>query len=547
MKRLFTLIIAVVLLVALLSACGQQNTPSGQATPSATAGGATVAPGGETATPGTQPVATTKKDIVITTYTDVKNLNPFQIEGRQAQRINFQIFERLIDQGAEPGTYVGVLAESWEFDSDNMGITLHLRKGVKFHNGQEMTAEDVQYSLQYAGTQPVASGGFDWIQFDKVEIIDQYTVHIPFSYECSLTLSALAANNLDIVCKSVFEQYGTEVGMHPIGTGSFKLANASDWVLDSSIKLTRNDDYWGAKPQLETATFKIINQNSQAMIELETGGADLVCDVPALNYDEIESSTDYKLIRSTPVVGDYIHFLCSKPPFDDVRVRQAVAYAINQADIRKGVYLDKADILFSAITPAIWGYSNAFEGDKWPYEYNKSDIEKAKQLLTEAGYPDGLTVDFVIDDNSDRIAVAEIVKNQLEAVGIHANLSSMDYASWMTQLMSGKINLFLNGVNAQTGEPDRAMYLRWDSACIANGTNMTQFSNKEYDDLLAKARATYDDKEKLECYAEAQRIWVEQVPSIPYLTRNHIYASVKNLQGLRGYGEAFLLAGVYFD
>ena len=108
-----------------------------------------------------------------------------------------------------------------------------------------------------------------------------------------------------------------------------------------------------------------------------------------------------------------------------MRVRQAVAYAINQADIRRAVYLDQADILFSAITPAIFGYIDEFEGDNWPYEYDNANIEKAKELLAEAGYPDGFTVDFLIDDNSDRVAVAEVVKNQLEAVGIHTNLSSM--------------------------------------------------------------------------------------------------------------------------
>ena len=533
MKKIIGILLTVALLLSTMMGCGSPDAASDGTGENDPAGGSAS--------------GTTKTDLVVTTYTDPKNLNPFQIEGRQAQRINFQIFERLVNQGEEPGTYEGMLAESWEFDEDGLGITMNLRQGVKFHNGQEMTAEDVQFSMEYAGTQASASGGFDWIMFDSVEIIDDYTVHIPFSYECSLTLSALAANNLNIVCKDVFEEYGSEVGLHPVGTGPFMLADSADWVLDSSLKLTRFDDYWGNAPKLETINFKFITESSQAMIELETGNADLVLDVPALSYESIESSSDFKLLKFDSVVGDYIHFNCSKPPFDDVRVRQAVAYAINQADIRRAVYLDQADILFSAITPAIFGYIDEFEGDNWPYGYDNANIEKAKELLAEAGYPDGFTVDFLIDDNSDRVAVAEVVKNQLEAVGIHTNLSSMDYASWYQKLVAGEVDIFLNGINAQTGEPDRCMYLRWHSNCIEPGTNMTKYSNPEFDELLTRARTTYDDQEKLECYAEAQRLWVEELPSIPYIVRNHIYASKSNLQGLRAYGEACFLFDVYFE
>lgn len=427
MKKFLTLLLALLMITTVLAGCGG----TGGTQPDA--GGESKAPGESkpqtTADAGAMteaPEATTKTDLIVTSYSDPKNLNPFQMEGRQAQRVNFQIFERLIDQGAEAGTFDGMIAESWEFDEDGLGITLKIREGVKFHNGDDLTLEDVRYSLEYAGTQPSSTSGFDWIKFTEAEIIeDSHSIYIPFGYECSLTLSALASNNIYIINKAVFEEYGDEVGQHPVGTGSFRIASPGDWVLDSSLKLTRFDEYWGTKPILETINFKFITENSQAMIELETGSADLVLDVPALSYAAMESNPEFQLIYANPVVGDYVHFNCSRAPFDDVRVRQAVAYAMNQADIRKAVYLDQADILFSAVTPVIFGYSDQFEGDKWPYEYDNANIEKVKELLTEAGYLNGLDVEFVIDDSSDRIAVAEVIKNQLEAAGIRTNLSGL--------------------------------------------------------------------------------------------------------------------------
>jgi peptide/nickel transport system substrate-binding protein len=452
------------------------------------------------------------------------------------------IFQRLVDRNETDDGYVGVLAESWE-NSDE-GITFKIRQSVKFHDGQDLKASDVVFSLKKGSSYAGVNFGWAWINFNKVEALDEYTVYVPYHYPCGLTLAAFAANNMYILSEETWNKYREEISLHPNGTGPFKL---SDWVQGDHCTLERFNDYWGDPAKLETINFRFIAENSQAIIELETGGVDVVMDVIPLEVPNIEASVNMEIQYGKPIVLDMVHMNNTNEYFKDVRIRQAVAYAINLEDILNGAYRGWGQNAYSFVTPSIVGYSNQFEPPNYPYG-TTSNVEKAKELLTAAGYPNGFSIEITIDDDSNRIAVAEILRYNLEKVGIKATIVSSDYATFSEKIYSGKAVIYLNGVNANSMEPDSAFYQRWHSSNIKDGgSNYTRFNNAEFDKLLDEARKIPELLHRKETYAKAQAILIEQVPSVPYYVRQAAAAKVPNLKGIRSYAGENWLSRCYFE
>ena len=499
--------------------------------------------GGESSGSGEEGGGSGKTNLVAASYSDPRTMNPWSSDARNLTRIALNVFQRLVDRDETGDGYVGVLAESWEEDEN--GITFKIRQGVKFHDGQDLTAEDVVFSLQEGSTYAGVNFGWDWIDFDNVEAVDEYTVYVPYLYPCYLTLAEFAANNMYIMCKETWDQYGDEVSLHPNGTGPFKM---TDWVQGDHLTLSRFEDYWGEAPALEEIMFRFIAENSQAMIELETGGVDVVLDVLPLEVENIEFSDKMEMYYGKNIVIDLLHMNCEYEMFQDKRVRQAVAYALNFQGIIDGNYRGWGDIPYSHITPDVACYSDQFEGENFPYGTG-ANVEKAKELLAEAGYPNGFDIEIVIDDDSNRIAVAEIVRNNLEAVGINATISSSDYATFSEKIYSGEAKMYLNGVNANSMEPDSALYQRWHSSNIkdSGGSNYTRFKNEEFDSLLDEARRIEKLEDRAEPYKKAQAILMDEVPSIGYFIRQAAAAKNPSLQGLRSYAGETWLQDCYFE
>lgn len=499
--------------------------------------------GPERAEPAARGKGEVKTTLTAASYSDPRTLNPWSSDARNLTRVALNVFQRLVDRNETDDGYVGVLAESWDETDD--GITFHIRKGVKFHEGQELTAADVAFSLQKGSTYAGVNFGWDWIDFDNIEVKDDYTVYVPYKYPCYLTLAEFAANNMYIMCKETWDKYGEEVSLHPNGTGPFMLA---DWVQGDHLTLKRFDGYWGTAPKLEEINYRFIAENSQAMIELETGGVDVVLDVLPLEVKNIEASEKMEMYYGKNIVIDFLHMNCQYEVFQDPKVRQAVAYATDFEDIINGNYQGWGETPYSFITPSVAGYSSQFEGEHFPYGL-KANVEKAKELLAEAGYPDGFDIEIIIDDDSNRIAVAEILRNNLEAVGIRAKISSSDYATFSEKIYSGEAKLYLNGVNANSMEPDSALYQRWHSSNIkdSGGSNYTRFSNEDFDRYLDEARGIPKLEDRYDNYAKAQAILMENVPSIGYFVRQAAAAKSPSLKGLRSYAGETWLADCYFE
>lgn len=488
---------------------------------------------------------TSKTTLVVSSYADPRTLNPYANDARSGMRVYFQVYERLINRDPnKPGEYVGVLAESWQVANDGRSITFKIRKGVKFHNGAELKASDVVFSLKTMGLFPNTSAGEDYIDYKGARATDEYTVVVPLAYKCSLALVALANTNHIIVNEKWWTAAGDKVATTANGTGKMMIRDG-EYRLNSQVTFTRFDGYWGTPAALEKIIMRFIPESSQAAIELETGAIDVVQDVNAVDYKRIDGSATMKLLQFPSNVNDFLNFLATDKLFSDVRVRRAVAYAMNAEDYFKAVYLGWGRVAYGAITPDIAFYTNEFEGSKWPY---KQDVEKAKALLKEAGYPNGITFDLWVDQDGNRQKVAEILKNQLSKAGIVMNIRNTDSSSRDQKLAEGTAPAFLNGINANTMEPDRALYVRWHkSQAVRNGTNHTRWVHDEFSKAIDDARQTFDSTEKARLYKRAQQIFVDQVPSIPYYVRMQVLGANKKLQGVVPYGEAYNFFDAYFE
>jgi len=498
-----------------------------------------------TAAPAPKAHATSKTTMVVSSFADPRTLNPYANDSRTGMRVYFQVYERLINRDpVKPGEYVGGLAESWRVANDGRSITFKLRKDVKFHNGAELKASDVVFSLKTMAGYPTAVAGEEYINYKGATATDDYTVVVPLAYKCSLALVALANTNHIIVSEKWWTAAGDKVATTANGTGKVMIKDG-DYKLNSQVTFTRFDGYWGTPAALEKIVMRFIPENTQAAIELETGAIDLVQDVSAVDYKRIDTSATMKLLQFPSNVNDFLNFLTTDKLFSDVRVRRAVAYAMNADDYFKAVYLGWGRIAYGPITPDVAFYTNEFEGAKWPYKY---DVEKSKALLKEAGYPNGVTFDLWVDQDGNRQKVAEILKNQLAKAGMVMNIKNTESTARDQMLAEGTAQAFLNGINANTMEPDRALYVRFHkSLAVKSGTNHDRWSNDAFSKAIDDARLTFDNAEKARLYKTAQQIWVDQVPSIPYYVRMQAVGANKKLQGVAPYGEAYNLFDAYFE
>ncbi|MCQ5130595.1 ABC transporter substrate-binding protein [Butyricicoccus faecihominis] len=484
-----------------------------------------------------------KDTLTVATSQDPKDLHPYKRVSSQILRINNQIFEPLVKLGEENNTYEPGLATEWEYVDDGMAMQFTLRQDVKFHNGETMTAEDVVYSFKSMSKETASSGGIDWLDWDGVKALDEKTIYMPFTYANSIALGYLSTTNMYIVNQKAMEELGDDFGAKPVGTGAYMI---DEWVQGDYIKLKAFDDYWGGAPKIKTLMFRIIPESSQAMIELETGGVNLTLDISGKDIERVEASDSLKMIRGKSVTNDFLCFNTAKEPFSNKTLRQAVAYALDKDAILQAVFQGQGQVAYGPLTTDTWAFDESLKTNP-PYSH---DLNKAKELMAQAGYPDGgLTIELYIDDKAARVSAAEVIKNQLAQIGITANIHSFDYATWFNILYEGvEDDIYLNGINASTGEPDKCFYQYMHKNFAKPGEpNTMRYGNDEFSKLLDDARTSTDDAFKEECYIKAQQIFMDDVPGIAYYQRNQECAAQSNLQGVRLIGESFDLTGCYFE
>ncbi len=384
----------------------------------------------------------------------------------------------------------------------------HLRKGVKFHNGEILTAEDVKFTLDRMQEQPTVS--FLIGEIEKVEVIDENTVKVITKRGFGPLLKHLSHPGAAILNKKAVLEAGDAYGQHPIGTGPYKFV---DWQSGDRITLKAFEDYYEGKAKIENIVIRSIPEGTNRTIALETGEVDIVYDVEPVDIDKIKENKKLNFLMEASLGNSYLGINTTKAPFNDVRVRQAMAYAINVKDIIEVAYKNTAVPANSPIGPKIPGYNK----DAKMYEFNR---EKAKNLLAEAGYPNGFKTSIWVNDNIIRKDIATILQDQFKAIGIEASIETLEWGAYIDRTARGEHDMFILGWVTVTGDGDYGLYPLFHTSAHGRPGNRAFYSNPKVDELLDIARTSIDQNEREEAYKEVQKIVQEEVPVITMVYTN---------------------------
>ena len=454
-----------------------------------------------------------KDTLVVAQGADPTSLDPYGTTDSPAIRVAHCVFETLVTRDDE-GNIAPMLAESWDIEDDCTYI-FHLRKGVKFHNGEELKASDVAFSFSKIAESPHASSIRATIDFENSKALDDYTFEMKLTEPFGPILNHLSHAVMAIVNEKAYTEAGDQVNEKPCGTGPYKFVA---WYPADRIEMVAFDDYWGEKAAITNLTWRTIPEIASRSIEVEAGTVDVAIDIQAselARLEKVEKVTTFKEERSS------INFICLNnliAPFDNVKVRQAINMAIDVDAICNVVYQGTGAVAQAPMSKSVWAYNDNLP----PHERN---VEKAKELLAEAGYPDGFTCTMTCDQNQQRLDTAEMVQMQLAEIGITMKIASMERGTFIDNVISGNLEMFGLGWTADTGDPDYALFASFHSSMHGEGGNMSFYTNPEVDRLLDLGRSSTKD-----AYYKVQEIVWNEVPCVFLQCPEDLYAYNSNLK-----------------
>lgn len=444
---------------------------------------------------------------------------------QQEINVSEQITEKLIEFTPNANEFEARLATEWK-QIDPTTLQLKLRQGVKFTNGEDFDAESAKFSIEvlvnaraYASfASPIAGA----------EVVDKHTLNIKTKSPTLLHMPALAMGSFQYPAKYFKEVGEEEFGRKPIGTGPYKLVS---WVKDSALTLEANEAYWAGPPAIKTVVFRNIPEGAAKIAALERGEIDFMIDVPLDAVERIERSTDLQL-HSKP--SNRLFYLVTSTltdtPLKNPKVRQALWYAVDVDGLIKALFKGRATPLAGQIlSPSFFGY----DASRKPTPY---DPEKAKQLLAEAGYPNGF--DIVFKYPAGRYAqdkeAGQAIAAQLAKVGIRAKQEVLESGTFLTQLTTLQLNdMYFGG---SLPPPDaHFMYQQFQTGFV-----YSYFADPQFDDLLKKSASTADKDERTRLIKQMLEFCDKNPPYIPLFQPEDYYAASKKLTGFVPRASQFL-------
>ncbi len=507
MKAFVSLIIVAMLSIV---ACAPVATaPPAQATappppPTSAPAEPTAAPSEPTAAPTTAAASgepTRGGTLRVSLDGEIKGLDPIvQTLFVYAYSIRHTVFETLVSVD-EQMKFVPMLASEWKF-TDDQTLNLKLPKGVKFHDGKDFTADDVKFTLERAlnpetGASQLAG---QLKPIESVEIVSPTEINIKCSAPCPAALDSL------LFLPIVSEQSIATIDTKPIGTGPFMF---EEWVTNDHWSVVRNPNYYvPERPLLDRIVWTPISDGGIRLTNLQAGQQDLMQGVNPKDAESIKGNSTISLLVTDPssaIRG--IQFHTANAPTDNKLVRQAVALAFDRQSFLDGAEYGYGRVSSGPFTPVAWAYSPVLD-DK----YNKYDLEKAKELLTEAGYPDGKGLSIKILDpkvcETDQAAV--LLQASLTELGVESTIDEREIPAWIDAMAAGDWNVNFNCFGYTANDPA----IIFSTTFIGPESETTRWSNPEYAKIVGEAAVTVDQAKRKELYAKAQDILAEEVPAI---------------------------------
>ena len=510
-KRVFALFTAMFLLCGMLAGCG----PTGSSS---------------TTTDGSDDGA--KDTLIVAIPESPTYMDPMVQASIGTYRVTTQMFDRLVmmdnDMNLVPG-----LAESWEVIDDTTTV-FHLRQGVKFHNGEEMTSEDVKYSLERCIANPGVN--YNYLIIESITCDDDYTVTIKTSAPFNALLYRLSLDAASIICKSA-DTSAEEFNKNPVGTGPFKFVS---WELGGDVVLEAFEDYWGGAPAGKRVIFRTIPEALNRTIGLETGEVDLAYDLGITDLESLADNASVTTLTSPSTTVWYVGMNVQKAPFDNEKVRQAVAYALDPQGYIDLVFSGEATPAnYTMLPPSVDGYVS----DCSDYSCN---VEKAKELLAEAGYPDGFSTTLWCSDTQVMRDSAVVIQEQLRQVGINAEVKTLESGQFQSETGNGAHDMFI--MSKTSIDPDSMLRSMYHTEALGPSGNRCFWTTPEVDALIDEASTTTDTEHAMELYAEIQGKVAEAAPLVP-MAVEHLNAGMQsNVKGFGLYpGKSHYINGTYFE
>ena len=497
MKKKFGLLVTIILSMLFLVACG---------------GSGDKKEGGDAG------ASTGKDTLVIAQGADAKSLDPHASNDNPSSRIRVQIYDRLMDLD-DNGVPQPMLAESWERPDDKT-IIFHLRKGVKFHNGDEMKASDVKFSLERALAAPEVSHILTGI--NGVEVLDDYTVKVTTEKPMAAILNNLAHTTIAILSEKATKEAGDKFGQNPVGSGPYKFVS---WQSGDRVTLEAFPEYWQGEAPIKNVVFRNIVEETNRTIGLETGELDIIYDIQGMDKNKLKDDDRFVVIEGPQVSMTYLGFNMKKAPYDNPKVREAISYAIDQKPIIDTVFLGAGEAANSIIGPNVWGY--------YDVEKYTQDIEKAKALLAEAGYPNGFKAKIWVNDNPVRRDTAVILQDQLKQIGIDLAIETVEWGAFLDGTARGDHEMFLLGWGTVTRDPDYGIYELVSTSTMGSAGNRSFYSNPKVDKLLEEGRTELDPEKRKAIYKEIQEIIRKDIPMYMIIYPLQNVVTQKNIKNFK--------------
>ncbi|WP_156294272.1 glutathione ABC transporter substrate-binding protein GsiB [Serratia oryzae] len=468
------------------------------------------------------------KDAVIAVASNFTTLDPYDANDTLSQAVAKSFYQGLFGFDKDM-KLVNVLADSYEVSPDGLTYTIKLHPGVKFHDGSDFNAEAVKINLDRASNPENRLKRYNLFRMiDKTEVVAPDTVKIVLKTPFAAFINNLAHPAAVMISPAALKQYGKEIGFHPVGTGPYQFET---WNQTDFVKVKKFDGYWKAGlPKLDTITWRPVVDNNTRAAMLQTGEATFAFPIPYEQASVLEKNAKLDLVAAPSILQRYISMNVTQKPFDNPKVRQALNYAINKDALIKVAFAGYAVPAEGPVPPAI---DFAARYQPWPY-----DPAKARELLKEAGYPNGFTTTLWSSHNhSTAQKVLQFAQQQLAQVGVKVTVTAMDAGQRAAQVESvgvkdTGVRMFYTGWSASTGEADWALSPLFSTqAAPPKQFNTAFYSNPQVDEDLAAALATTDRTKRQALYQQVQdRIWAD-APWIFLVTERLLSANNKQLSG----------------
>ncbi|WP_153221037.1 ABC transporter substrate-binding protein [Pseudomonas sp. SZ57] len=461
-------------------------------------------------------------------------LNPQRtLSGTARNATATTIYDRLVD--FEPGTtnVVPSLAESWTISEDRKVYEFSLRRGVKFQKTdyftptRELTADDVIFSInrQFDSNHPyhsVGGGSYQYFQgmgmdklIDRVEKLDEHHVRIVLNQPEAPFLADMAMPFMSILSAEYGEQLmvrGTpdEIDQLPIGTGPYLYRS---YQKDSVLRFASHPGYWGVPAKIDNLVFAITPDPSVRLQKMKTGECQIAVSPAPADLDAIRKDKRLVLDEAEGMNVGYLAMNVQKAPFNDVKVRRAIAHALNKQNYINAVYQGTGEVAINPYPSSLWSYTRNVS----TYNY---DPAMARKLLTEAGYPDGFkttlwTLPVSRPYNPNGRKMGEMMQADLARVGIRVELATFDWGTYLDKVKRGEHQMVQLGWSGDNGDPDNFLYTLLSCDSVTRGSNNSRYCSAEFDRLISQARVESDQALRASLYQQALGLLSQDVPVIP--------------------------------